>query len=138
MNLPYSLQSGLHQNIYVIYNFSLNKISRIFVFFSETSNTICNSFFLPRKVKCCYLSLNTTYSAIMKSCFEGRQASFFSISCKVKRAGKCQKEAETRVENSCSRWCSSHGNQPSILEVSVKLERNEKTNEKMLRCFGIS
>ena len=28
-------------------------------------------------------------------------------------------------KNSCSRRCSSHGNRPSILEVSVKLERNE-------------
>ena len=66
-----------------------------FIFFSETSNIICTSLFLPRKVECC-LPLNTTHSAIMKSFFEGHQASFVSISCKVKRAGKCQKEAETR------------------------------------------
>ena len=34
----------------------------------------------------------------MKSFFEGRKASFVSILCKVKRAGKCQKEAEKKVE----------------------------------------
>ena len=39
-------------------------------------------------------SLNTTYSAIMKSFFEGHQASFVSVSCKVERARKCQKEAK--------------------------------------------
>ena len=33
----------------------------------------------------------------MESFFEGHQASFISISCKVKRARKCQKEAKTRV-----------------------------------------
>ena len=78
------MQSGLHQNIYAICNFSLNKISRIFIFSSETSNIICTSFFFPRKIKCCCLSLNTTYSAIMKSFFEGRQASLIVlISCKV-------------------------------------------------------
>ena len=98
MNLAYGLQSGLHRNVYVICHFSLNKISRILILFSETSNIICTSFFLPRKVKCCCLSLNTIYSAIMKSFFEGRQASFVLISCKVKRVGKCQKEAKTRVE----------------------------------------
>ena len=60
---------------------ALNKISRIFIFsFFETSNIICTSFFLPRKIKCC-LSLNTTYRAIMKSFFEGRKGSFVSISC---------------------------------------------------------
>ena len=100
MNLAYGLQSGLHQNVHVIRNFSLNIISRIFtsISFSETSNIICTSFFLPRKVKCCCLSLNTTYSTIMKSLFEGHQASFVLILCEVKRAGKCQKEAKTRVE----------------------------------------
>ena len=94
MNLAYGLQSGLRGNIYVICKLLLNKISRIFIhiFFNETSNI--TSFFLPRKVKCCCLS----YSAIMKSFFEGRQASFVSISSKVKRPEKCQKEAKTRVE----------------------------------------
>ena len=100
MNLAYSLQSGLHRNIYVICNFSLNKISRSFtsIFISETSNIICTSFFLPRKVKCCCLSLVTIYSTIMKLFFEGCQASFVPILCKVKRVEKCQKETETRVE----------------------------------------
>ena len=73
-----------------ICNFSLNKISRIFtrIFFYETSNIICTLFFLPRNVEYCCLSLNATYSAIMKLFFEGHQASFVSISYKVKRAGK--------------------------------------------------
>ena len=70
------------------------------------------------------------YSAILKLFFEGCQTSFVSILCKVKRVGKSHKEAKTRVENSCSRQCSSDGNQPSILEVSSKLERTKKTNEK--------
>ena len=100
MNLAHGLQSGLYRNIYVIRNFSLsNKISRIFTrYFLEFSNIICTSFFLPRKVKCCCISMNTTYSAIMKSFFEDRQASFVSISRKVEMVGKCQKEAETRIE----------------------------------------
>ena len=72
----------------------------------------------------------TKYSTIMKSFFEGCQASF--VLCKVKGAGKCQKEAKTRVENSCSRQCSGHKNRAIILEVSTKLERNKKANEKML------
>ena len=33
-------------------------------------------FFLPRKVKCCCLSLKTTYSTIMKLFFKGRKAQF--------------------------------------------------------------
>ena len=100
MNIAYGLQSGLHRNIYVICNCSLKKISRIFasIFFLKLQIHLHFVFLLPRKVKCCCLSLNTTYSVIMISFFEGRQASFVLILCKVKRAGKCQKEAKTRVE----------------------------------------
>ena len=84
------IQSSTWVTLKRICNFSLNKISRIFtrIFFYETSNIICTLFFLPRKAKCCCLSLNATYSTIMKLFFEGHQASFVSISCKVKRAGK--------------------------------------------------
>ena len=98
----------------------------------QCRHIICTLFFLAKKVKCCCLSLDTIYSTIMKLFFKGRKASFVSISCKVKRVGICQKEAKTRVENSCSRQCSSHRNRPSILEVITKLERNEKTDEKTL------
>ena len=51
MNLAYDLQSGFHRNVYVICNVSMNKISRIFMSFSETSKIICTLFFLRRKVK---------------------------------------------------------------------------------------
>ena len=115
-----------------ICNFSLNKISKVFIFFSETSNIICTSFFLPRKVKCCCLSLNTTYSAIMKSFFEGR--SFFCFDfVQSKKGGKMPKRGESKSRKiTVQDGVSSHGNRLSILEVSAKLERNEKTNEKTL------
>ena len=37
MNLAYGRQNGLHQNVYVICNFSLNNISKIFtsIFFMK-------------------------------------------------------------------------------------------------------
>ena len=68
------------------------------MFFSETSKIIGTLFFLPKKVKYRCLSLDTIYSAMVKSFFKGHKASFVSILCKVKRAGKCQKEAKTTVE----------------------------------------
>ena len=68
----------------------------------------------------------------MKSFFEHRKASFVMISCRVKRTGQCQKVAKTRAKNSYSKQCSSHRNQPNILEVIAEQERNEKTNEKTL------
>ena len=56
----------------------------------------------------------------------------FRFRAKLKGREKRQREAKTRVENSCSRRCSSHRNRSSILEVSAKLERNEKRDEKTL------
>ena len=69
----------------------------------------------------------------MKSFFQGRQASFISISCKVKGQENAKKGLKQEQKNSCSRQCSSHKNQPSILDVSAKLEK--KTRRQMRKCY---
>ena len=66
--------------VYVICNFSLNKISRISIL-SDTSKIICTVF---PEVKCCCLALNTTYSAIMNSFFEHHKLLLFRFHAEQK------------------------------------------------------
>ena len=81
-----------------------------------------------RTCKCCCLSLNTTYNTMMKLFFEGCQASFVSILCKVKREENAKKRLKIVVQDSVQ--------VTKIDPVFWKLARNwEETRRQMRKCY---